>query len=191
MNHSPDANGLLVLELQKIHNAETQLTQALPRMAKSAQSSKLNKMLEQRLEQGERLLKDVESCLDDMEESHGRRKNIVAECLIKDAREQAQELGAGPAADEALISGVQKIEHFCIGSWGTARSFAQAVEQRSVARAMERALKEGKRFDEQLTQLAEKELHPALLSRGPAGRQTASTGRGRSRQNVMERRVLA
>ena len=163
---SPDANELLVLELQEIHSAEGQLSRVLPRLAKAAQSNPLRQMLEQRQSEGERVMKDVESSLEEMEESPGRKKNVAAEGLINDVREHVQEIEAGPALDAVLIASLQKTEHYCIAAWGTAKSLGQATGQKSVAKAMERALKEGKAFDEQLTQLAESEITPALLQGG-------------------------
>jgi len=161
---SPDANELLVMELQEIHSAESQLSRVLPRLAKAVQSQKLTGMLELRLEQGERLIKEIEGVLDEMDESPGRKKNVAAEGLINDAREHVQEIEPGAALDAVLIGAIQKTEHYCIAAWGTARALAKAVGQKSASKAMETALKEGTPFDEQLTQLAEQEITPALLS---------------------------
>ena len=160
---SPDANELLVLELQEIHSAESQLARVLPRLSRAVQSNSLRQMLEQRQNEGERVLKDVESGLEEMEESPGRKKNVAAEGLINDIREHVQEIEAGPALDAVLIAAMQKTEHYCIAAWGTTKALAQATGQKSVVKAMERALKEGKALDERLTQLAESEVTPALL----------------------------
>jgi ferritin-like metal-binding protein YciE len=62
-----------------------------------------------------------------------------------------------------LVGAVQKTEHYCIAAWGTAKSFAKAVGQKSVVGAMERALEEGRSFDKELTQIAEKEITPELV----------------------------
>jgi ferritin-like metal-binding protein YciE len=163
---SPSATELLVLELQQIHSAESQLSRALPRLNKVVESQTLRDMLELRLQQGEQVISDVESALDELDESPGRRKNAAAEGLINDAREQIQEIEAGPALDAVLIAGIQKTEHYCIAAWGTVRSLAQATNQKDAVQAMERALQEGKKFDEQLTQLAEEEITPELLQAG-------------------------
>jgi ferritin-like metal-binding protein YciE len=186
--NSPDANELLVLELQQIHSAESQLSRALPRLSKSAQSQALRDLLDERLEEGERVLKEVESALDDLDESPGRRKNVAAEGLIADLREHAQEIENGPALDAVLIAGIQKTEHYCIAAWGTARSLARAVEEKTTLQAMERALKVGGPFDEKLTQLAEEEITPALVS-GESGEEEseddedeAASGNGGSRK---------
>jgi ferritin-like metal-binding protein YciE len=192
---SPDCNELLAIELQEIHNAESQLARALPRLTKAVQSEELQEMVERRQQEGERLLEEVAAALEEMDESPGRRKNSAAEGLINAAREHVQELQPGPALDAVLIGAIQKTEHYCIAAWGTARSLAQTAEQRTTVKAMERALKEGKRYDEELTQLAESEINPQLMPQEEMEdeeeeqtprRQT----RGRSRRgSTSERRV--
>jgi ferritin-like metal-binding protein YciE len=196
---SPTANELLVLELQEIHSAESQLARALPRLNKAVESETLRQMLEQRLSEGEQVIGEVESALEELEESPGRKKNVAAEGLINDAREHTQEIQAGPALDAVLIAGIQKTEHYCIAAWGTARSLAEATEQPSAAKAMERAIKEGKKFDEQLTKLAEGEITPALLEAAEAeedeetdaDEEESGNGRRRSGRGGKERRQSA
>ncbi len=178
---TPGGQELLVLELQEIHSAENQLARVLPRLMKSAESEKLRQMLERRQEEGERLLQEIDGALEELDESPGRKKNVAAEGLINDLREHVQEIEAGPALDAVLIAGIQKTEHYCIAAWGTAKSFAQASGQKTVVRAMERALKEGRSLDEDLTQLAEQELTPALMSEDSETEDDTSDGEGRTR----------
>jgi len=67
---------------------------------------------------------------------------------------------------------------------------AQATEQNRAAKAMERALKEGKKFDEQLTQLAQEEVTPSLLEDDDTGSGSGS-GRGRSARADRDKRTSA
>lgn len=185
---SPGGNELMVLALQEIHNAESQLSRVLPRLAKAVQSDELRERFELRLEQGERLIGEIESALEEMDETPGRKKNIAAEGLINDAREHVQEIEAGPALDSVLLAAMQKTEHYCIAAWGTARSLAKAQGEKSVVHAMKRALKEGKDFDEELTELAKKELTPLLMSSESEDeydddQEELGSGRSRSRKN--------
>ncbi len=160
---SPTAADLLLMELREIHSAESQLSSALPRLSKSIRSVALKEMVDERLAEGETLLNDIETALQEMDESPGRKKNVAAEGLIADAREHVQEIEAGPALDAVLTALLQKTENYCIAAWGTAKSLAAAGGRSTAARAMERAIKEGRKFDERLTKLAETELTPALL----------------------------
>jgi ferritin-like metal-binding protein YciE len=163
---SPDGNELLVLELQEIHSAESQLSRILPRLAKAAESQKLQELLNERLAEGERVLKEVDAGLEALEATPGRKKNVAAEGLVNDAREHVQEIEAGPALDAVLIGAIQKTEHYCIAAWGTAKALSQALGQPEISRAMERAIRVGSHYDERLTGLAEREVTPALLELG-------------------------
>jgi ferritin-like metal-binding protein YciE len=186
-----DGRELLVLELQEIHSAESQLSRVLPRLIKAAESETLRQKLEERLAEGERVLQEVDNALEELDETPGRKKNVAAEGLINDAREHVQEIQPGPALDAVLIGAIQKTEHYCIAAWGTAKALAEALGQTSVVKAMERALKEGRAFDEELTQLAEKEVTPLLLSQSEEEEEESeATTRGRSsRGSGSERRT--
>jgi ferritin-like metal-binding protein YciE len=190
---SPDATELLTLELQEIHSAENQLSRVLPRLAKALDSEKLGALMDERLAEGERIIKDIEVVFDEMDESPGRKKNVAAEGLINDAREHVQEIEAGPALDAVLIGALQKTEHYCIAAWGTAKALAQAVGQKTATRAMERALKEGGPFDERLTKLAAEEITPALLAAaGSEGEEAGTNGaKGSSRKSGSQGRASA
>jgi ferritin-like metal-binding protein YciE len=187
---SPNGTELLVLELQGIYSAESQLSRVLPRLIQAASSEPLRSMLERRLDDGGRLVKEIESAFEKMDESPGRKKNGAAEGLISDAREHVQEISEGPALDTVLIAAIQKTEHYCIAAWGTARSLAQATGQKDVVQAMERVLREGKALDERLTELAERDITPALLAEEPDERLEEGDGQRRSRSNTgSERRT--
>jgi ferritin-like metal-binding protein YciE len=186
---SPDGRDLLILELQEIHSGESQLSRVLPRLSKSVDSTSLRKQLDARLAEGEQVLKDVDAALEELEASPGRKKNVAAEGLINDAREHVQEIATGPALDTVLIGAVQKTEHYCIAAWGTAKALAEALGEKNAARSMERAIKEGKSFDEELTELAEKEITPALLSQESGEDDVAGGSRSRAKNGGGERRA--
>ena len=192
---SPDATQLLLDELKEIYSAESQLSRAVPRLSKAVESETLKKMLDTRLEQGERLIDDLEQAFEALNASPGRRKNAAAEGLIAEAREHVQELGQGFALDAVLIGALQKLEHYCIAAWGTAKSLAQAASQKQIVTAMERALDEGKQVDTEMTRMAESEIIPALLSmsgeaeEGEEEEDKTTGGRGKSAGSSSDRHV--
>lgn len=163
---SPDLNELLVLELQEIHSAEKQLARIIPRLGKAAESEALQAAIEERLAEGEQIIEDVEAALEELEATPGREKNVAAEGLVNDMREHVQELEVGPALDTVLIGALQKTEHYCIAAWGTVKALGSAAGHQELVSAMDRALEEGKAYDERLTQLAESEITPALQAQG-------------------------
>lgn len=163
---SPDLQEILITELQEIHSAEKQLARMIPRLMKAADNETLQEAIEERLEEGEQILADVEAALEELESTPGRKKNVAAEGLVNDMKEHVQELQQGPALDTVLIGALQKTEHYCIAAWGTVKALGQAVGQQDLVGAMERALEEGREYDERLTQLAESEITPELQSQG-------------------------
>lgn len=181
-------SALLMLELQQIHSAENQLARVLPRFAKVVESDTLRRMLQERLKQGERLIEQVDSALDEFDGGSRAGKNVAAAGLITDAREHMQRMQPGPALDAVLTAGIQKTEHYCIAAWGTAKALAQAVGQKDTARVMDRALKEGKKMDQQFTRIAERELTPALLSEEMEAEEAEAENAGGSRRQGRRRR---
>ncbi len=171
---SPDLQEILITELQEIHSAEKQLSRIIPRLAKAADNETLTEAIEERLEEGEQILADVEAALEELEATAGRKKNVAAEGLVDDMKEHVQELEQGPALDTVLIGALQKTEHYCIAAWGTVKALGQAVGQQELVDAMERALEEGRAYDERLTQLAESEITPELQSQGAEEEETDS-----------------
>jgi ferritin-like metal-binding protein YciE len=171
---------LLTQEIKEIHSAERQLSRALPKLGKAAGSEKLREMLQRRREQGAILIEALDDALEEMEVSKARVKNVAVEGLIEDANQHVEEIDDKKILDAALIGAVQKIEHYCIAAWGTTRSMGQLFGQQKVVEAMERALEEGKRYDEEMTELAESEVNPAMLE---SEEEEESEGGGSSRKS--------
>jgi ferritin-like metal-binding protein YciE len=120
-------------------------------------------MLERRREQGAGLIERIEDALEEMQTPKARQKNVIAEALIEDVNEHLGDIEEDALIDAFVLAAVQKTEHYCIAAWGTARSLAQALGNKTTVKVMERALKEGKRLDDKLTELAESEINPTMM----------------------------
>lgn len=174
-------NDLIVKELKEIYSAERQLSRAIPKFAKSVSSEKLREMLDRRREQGLELIEALDDAFEDMGTSKGRPKNPAIEGLIEDVNQDASDIDDDRVLDVALLAGVQKIEHYCIAAWGTSASLGRALQLQKVVDAMQRALDQGKQFDQEMTQLAENEVNPAMLEQGEGGAE-AETQEGGSQK---------
>jgi ferritin-like metal-binding protein YciE len=157
---------LFAQELKEIYSAERQLYRALPKLGKAIPSDRLGVMLERRRERGSQLMEAIDDALEEISTTKARKKNVVVEGLIEDANAHAEEIRDEAMLQVAILGSLQKIEHYCIAAWGTSASLGRLFRQPKVVEAMERALEEGKRFDEELTQLAENEINPAMLGEG-------------------------
>ena len=169
---------LLTQELKEIHSAERQVSRALPRLAKSVQSQALRQMFERRRDEGATVIDLVDDALEDIGTTKSRPKNPAIEGLLEDANQHVEDIQNERMLDAALLAGVQKIQHYCIAAWGTAKSLGNLLDQQKVVEGMERVLEEGKRFDQEMTELAENEINPAMLS-GQEEQQEEGTSRSR------------
>ncbi len=74
--------------------------------------------------------------------------------LIEEAQDLLSQLEPGQLADAAIIGAAQKMEHYEIAAYGTARTLAQQAGQNQVADLLEQTLTEEKATDEKLTKIA-------------------------------------
>ena len=151
------ADDIFTTELKEIYSAERQLTRTLPKLAKRVQTPQLKECLETRRQQGETLLEELDQVLEEMDVPKSRPKNVAAEGLIEDINQHMEEIQDEKLMEPVLIAGLQKVEHYCIAAWGTARSMGRLLGEERVIQTMERVLDEGRDLDEQLTRLAEDE----------------------------------
>jgi Mn-containing catalase len=147
---------LLIEQLRDLFNAEGQLVKALPKMVTAARSESLKFALENHLEetkeQVERL-KEVFALIG--EPATGKPCKGMAGLLEEgdEVIEQASEQGDA-AADLALIAAAQKVEHYEISAYGTARTMAGQIGLPAVATLLNRSLAEEEIADNLMTQLA-------------------------------------
>jgi Mn-containing catalase len=148
--------GLLIEQLQDLLHAEGQLVKALPKMAKAAQSELLRMAFEKHLEETKHQasrLKEVFG-LFGIEPKPTPCKGMAG--LIDEAREVMEDGSdkENVPADLALIAAAQKVEHYEIASYGTARTMAGQIGRPDVAQLLRRSQAEEEFADNLLTQIA-------------------------------------
>ena len=157
---------LFIDELKDIYNAEKQLTKALPRMAKAASSTQLQRAFEKHLGQTEKHVERLERIFERLEASPRGKKCKGMEGLVEEGKEMMQEEGDGAVIDAALISAAQRVEHYEIAAYGCVRNYANLLGLDWASRLLQQTLDEEEATDELLTQLAEGGINSAALAVG-------------------------
>jgi Mn-containing catalase len=147
---------LLVDQLRDLLHAEKQLVKALPKMAKAARSAQLQRLIEQHLQETEEQAGRLEECLS-LLGSAARAKpckgmmgiveegeEVIAESKKKD----------DAAADLALIGAAQRVEHYEISGYTTARNLAQQLKHSAIVQYLNLSLGEEENADQLLNQIA-------------------------------------
>src|SRR5512143_626486 len=128
--------------LKDLYSAEKQLVKALPKMAKGAQSSDLQKAFQDHLRQTEGQVDRIERIFTEMGGSPRGKKCVGMEGLVEEGNELLKEDAEPDALDAGLIAAAQKVEHYEVAGYGTARAWAQQLGYDKAARLLQQTLEE-------------------------------------------------
>jgi ferritin-like metal-binding protein YciE len=145
---------LLVEELKDLYSAETQLLKALPKMAKAAENEELKTAFKTHLEETAGQVERLETIMRHLDESPKGRKCVAMEGLVKEGKEVIDEDGEPVFKDLALIVAAQKVEHYEIAGYGSARTLADLYGDKKISRLLQQTLDEEGKTDKLLTQIA-------------------------------------
>ena len=156
---------LLVEDLQDLLNAETQLVQALPKMAEAAHHPKLKEAFEKHFEQTQGHVARLKSAFEILGEKAQAKPCKGMKGLIEESEETIKDHHGEEelAADLALIGAAQKVEHYEISGYGTARCLARQIGEREVSTLLSHTLGEEESSDYLLTEIGKPLLQDASL----------------------------
>ena len=157
---------LFIEELRDIYNAEKQLTRALPRMAKAAESPELQQAFSTHLKETEGQIKRLERIFGELGQAVRGKKCKGMEGLIEEGKEKMEEEGEAPVLDAALIASAQKVEHYEIAAYGCLRTYAELLGMEQVVQLLQQTLEEEEATDKILTQLGESGINEAAAAVG-------------------------
>ncbi|MCE5266367.1 MAG: ferritin-like domain-containing protein [Planctomycetaceae bacterium] len=163
---------LLLLELSDLYDGEKRLCSALPKMADAASSPVLKRMFQQHFQETERQVSRLEQVFVDLGKPASRETCDAMKGLIKEGSEIIDATGSPDVKDAALISAAQRVEHYEMAGYGSARTFAQHLGHSNVARLLQMTLDEEKETDKRLTQLAEESINVKVGGNMDVGTQT-------------------
>jgi len=151
---------LLIEELKDLYDAEHQITEALPKMQKAAGSTELKNAFEVHLRQTENQIKRLEQVFQEFGSDASRKHCKGMEGLIKEGDEITKEHKDKDVVDAGLIVAAQKVEHYEMAGYGSARTHARQLGMNRAADLLQQTLDEEGQTDHKLTQLAEQVINP-------------------------------
>jgi Mn-containing catalase len=163
--------------LRDLLHAEGQLVKALPNMAKAAKSDLLRLAFESHLDETRGQVDRAKEVFDLLGMAAKTKPCKGMAGLIEEGDEVIEE-GAEKddlAADLALIAAAQKVEHYEISAYGTARTLAGQIGRPDVAELLARSLAEEEGADNLLTQIARELLGQARTGTSKAPKLAAKT----------------
>lgn len=153
---------LLHHNLKDLYDAEHKILGTLEEMVDEASNDDLRAALEKHRVETEGQVKRLEQCFKEMDMEPERQAcagidGIITEGkkMLKDAKDDAE------LKDVSIVEASQKVEHYEIASYGTAKAMAIELGETAVAELLDATLKEEFKADEKLTDIATKDVNPA------------------------------
>ncbi|HEY7966176.1 MAG TPA: ferritin-like domain-containing protein [Solirubrobacteraceae bacterium] len=140
-------------QIEDLYSAETQLVEALPKIARAASDDKLREAIENHLEETRGHIDRLTHIKNDLGISAEQKCKGMAG-LLAEGDETVNESGGGPAKDAAIIAAAQRVEHYEIAAYGTARTLASELGFGDAEGLLGETLDEESAADELLTKIA-------------------------------------
>jgi len=147
---------LLIEELKDLYSAETQITKALPKLVKASSAPALQQAFEHHLEETKNHVTRLEQIFDQLNESPKGKTCEGMKGLLKEGDERMGEKGEPGVLDAGIIADAQRVEHYEIAAYGSARTYAELLGEGDIVRLLSETLDEEKAADTKLTEIAKK-----------------------------------
>jgi ferritin-like metal-binding protein YciE len=156
----PTIAKLLEDQLKDIYSAENQLVKALPKLAKKASFKGLKEAFTSHLEETKHQVERLDEIAQTLDIKLSGKKCKAMEGLVEEGAEVLEAEGPGPVIDSALIAAAQRVEHYEISAYGSARALAHQLGHEDVVSLLQETLDEESAADAKLTDLSEEEILP-------------------------------
>jgi len=146
-------NDVFIEQIEDLYSAETQLVSALPKMASAVTDEKLREAIESHLDQTRGHVERLQQIKSELVITGEQRCKGMAG-LLAEGEDVLSEPGSGPSKDAAIIAAAQRVEHYEIAAYGTARTLAGELGYGEARKLLNETLDEESMADELLTKIA-------------------------------------
>ncbi len=153
---------VFVDQLKDLYSAETQITKALPKLAKAATAPDLKKGFLDHLEQTKGHVERIKAICAELDEKPTGKKCAATAGLVEEGAEAIAENASPEAKDVMLIAAAQRVEHYEIAAYTSAISLAKVLGLNSALKTLSMTLSEEVATDAKLA----KANGPALAKVG-------------------------
>jgi ferritin-like metal-binding protein YciE len=155
MSKLENLNDLFLEELRDLYHAENQLLKALPEMEEAAHSADLKVAFNEHRLQTATHVQRLEAIFETLNQPAKGKTCKAMKGLIAEAKQHIKEKATSAVKDASLIAAAQRVEHYEIAGYGTARTFAATLGYTEATELLQQTLAEESATDQRLTQLAQ------------------------------------
>lgn len=159
-------NDLFKETVQDQYNAEQQLMNILPKMAKKADTPELKSAIEYHQRETEEHVRRIEKFTQELGFKPTGRISKGMQGLIEETEQFMKEGTPSPVLDAGLIGCLQKAKHYEIAGYGTLAAQAQTLGFSSAVNLLRTTLTEEHKSDEKFNNIALKEVNKKAVEAG-------------------------
>ena len=163
-NDYDDLRSLYTGQLQYLLSTETQIVKGLESMIEHAQDTQLKQAFRSHQQETELQAQRLQQMLGELTGEADDKKDPIITALIGSGVNIVRESIEGPVRDAGLIATAQKIEHYEIASYGSARDWARTLGLTGHVAQLEKTLAEEKHADALLTTISQRENVEAAVA---------------------------
>lgn len=146
---------LLVEELKDLYSAEKQIVKALPKIVRGAASEELKAAITEHLEVTKGQVTRLEEVFEQLGQKPKAKPCKGMQGLLEEGAECLEEGEKGTLRDLQLIGAAQRVEHYEVAAYGTAKAMAEKLSLSDAVGLLEETLGEEEEADKKLTEIAE------------------------------------
>ena len=158
---------LFLAEIEDLYDCEKRLTKALPKMAKASTSPELRKAFESHLQETVGHVERLEKVFGEIGKDPKAVTCEAIKGLIEEGEDMISNTDESPVRDAGIIAAANRVEHYEMAAYGSARTFAQTLGLNTAVSLLEQTLEEEKKADQKLTQLAETKINQEAMRAAP------------------------
>lgn len=143
-------------QLRYLLSTENQIVKGLPSMMEHAEDVQLKQAFQAHLQETKVHVTRLEEMLSDLKGDADEKKDAILAALVGSGETIVKETDAGPVRDAGLIGAAQKVEHYEMACYGTARDWAAQLGLARHAQLLQQTLDEEKHADSLLTHIAQR-----------------------------------
>ncbi len=154
---------LFLEQVEDLYDAEKRLVKALPKMAEATTSLTLRQAIESHLVETEGHVTRLESVFRVLGRDPKGQTCDAMKGLINEGEDVIGDINASSLRDAGIIAAANRVEHYEIAAYGSARTFAGMLGLNEAVNLLEQTLQEEKKADQKLTQIAESMVNDQAL----------------------------
>jgi len=159
---------LLIHQLKDIYSAEQMLTKALPKLKDRASTEELATAFGDHLEETKNQVARLNQVFGILGEQPGGVKCKAMEGLIAETDELLDEDGNDAVIDAGIIAAAQRVEHYEISAYGSAKAFATLLGLSDVVKLLNETQQEETAADKKLSLIATAEVNARAAGTDPS-----------------------